>query len=116
METKHTPGPLSVLPMTDPNNEENHEGFKVVTSTGLKVADCFYQGCDGEELSMETAEANAILMAASADLLEALIFVQKALAEWRDGSEETHHPEHDWIHLEEVKYLVVDTAIDKATK
>ena len=54
--------------------------------------------------------------AAAPDLLAALEFVQTALADWRDGQNTTYHPEHGELNLEEVKYLVGDTAITKATQ
>jgi len=44
---------------------------------------------------------------------EALKFVQYALAQDRDGLP-IRHPEHGEICLEEVKYIVVDPALDNA--
>ncbi len=41
----------------------------------------------------------------------ALKFVQTALANWRD-EQDIVHPEHGRLNLEEVKYLVVDTALE----
>ncbi len=38
---------------------------------------------------------------AAPDLLEALEFVQTALADWRDGKDYTTHPRHGKLGLEE---------------
>ncbi len=61
METKHTPGPWKVLPESEASNP-----FIVASSeTGLSVADC-YCPIGGNN------QANARLIAAAPELLEAL--------------------------------------------
>jgi len=60
------------------------------------------------------SESTAELFAAAADMLDALRFVQKAIANFRDGLDFTDHHEHGALRLEEVKYCVVDPVIDWA--
>ena len=69
------------------------------TAEGLE--DVIQQGIEGF--------ANGKLIAAAPELLEALQKIQ--LWNWRDGEDEP-----DGLNLEEVKYQIVDKAIDKATK
>lgn len=47
------------------------------------------------------------------ELTDALKFVQTALANWRDGKDITKHPVFGHLHLEEVKYCIVDTALEQ---
>jgi len=98
-ETKHTPGPWTAEPTQSGNyNIRQRPAFRpaLVWDTGL-----------GDE-----TYANARLIAAAPDLLAALRDVQIALAQWRD-SEPVNVRGID--NLEEVKYLIVDAAIAKAT-
>lgn len=46
-------------------------------------------------------------------LFDALRFVQLAIADWRDGGNGLVHPEHGLLHLEEVKYCVVDPVLEE---
>lgn len=48
-------------------------------------------------------------------MLDALVFIQEALANFRDGLDATLHPVHGLLKLEEVKYCVVDPVVDAAT-
>jgi hypothetical protein len=60
-------------------------------------------------------EGNAMLIAAAPRMLEALEQMQIALACFRDGQHYIH-PVHGPLGFEELKYLVVDTAINLATE
>jgi hypothetical protein len=94
------------------------EAFELQTDeTPCKlIAAVFYQENDEHRLVLAEAEKYASLFAAAPALLEALKFAQTALADWRDGEDTTTHPEHGELNLEEVKYFVVDTAIELAEK
>lgn len=59
-----------------------------------------------DSVPVEEKIANAKLIASAPSMLEALQLIQTALADWRDGKE---------VILEELKYNVVDVAIQKAT-
>ena len=54
-----------------------------------------------------------LLRAKNDELVEALKFVQTALANWRD-EEDIIHPEHGKLNLEEIKYLIVDEILKNA--
>lgn len=56
---------------------------------------------------------DARLYAVAEELLEALRFVQTAIANFRDGLDYTLHPGYGALKLEEVKYCVVDPIIEK---
>ena len=110
---KHTPGPWTYKDMNGYLINHPHKGMtsaRVNGPIGGIVATAVAHNLDGQEV-----QANARLISAAPDLLEALVFVQKALADWRDGKEGTHHPVHGRLNLEEVKYNVVDLVIEKAT-
>lgn len=63
---------------------------------------------------MVVTEGQARLLNAAPQMLAALIEVQRAIANDRDGEQYTHHI-HGKLALEEVKYLIVDAAIELAT-
>lgn len=69
--TQHTPGPWE----TCTTNSE-----QVYAANGLRVADCH---CDGQEddMSSEQEEANARLIKAAPDMLEALAFIADDIEE-----------------------------------
>jgi len=107
---KHTPGPWK--PFVELEIHFNSEGDKF-TERVMEIVDEKLEDTICYVPSRHLG--NPSLIAAVPLLLEALQFVQLALAEWRDGSDEIEHPKHGKINLEEVKYLVVDEAISAAT-
>lgn len=98
----HTPGPWTVI-TTKPRSLHifNNEAARTIVDTGAM---------DVYPLS----EADLRLIAAAPEMLAALIEVQRAIANDRDGEQYTH-PVHGKLALEEVKYLIVDAAIAAAT-
>jgi hypothetical protein len=69
----------------------------------------------GESIAVAYDRKNLKAIAAVPDLIDALLFVQEAIALWRDGGPHLRHPEHGLLTLEEVKYCVVDDALSKLT-
>ena len=94
MKTKHTPGPWEVKP-------SDKVGRLHVTGRINEVSEIVV--CDTDN------EANAKLIAAAPDMLEALLKVQTAIANWRDDVDSE-------MNLEEIKYLIIDPIIERATK
>ena len=95
----HTPGPWKVAlgnPMTVIRDVEYGGGY--IGSTSAWWYD------------PEAAEANARLIAAAPELLEALEGIQAALSAWLNGDTNAEGL------LEEAKYNIVDAAIAKATE
>ena len=62
---KHTPGPWEYFPKL--SGSENHRGFRIGVNKGWLIADAMPIDMDGKE-----GEANARLISAAPDLLEAL--------------------------------------------
>lgn len=116
MGTKHTPGPLEVAVTGMLDDFSGACSLAVVYSQDAEDRGDTYETalivCAGD-IDEEEAKANAYLYAASPDLLAALGDVQAALACLRDDVDYIH-PKHGKISLEEVKYLIVDPAINKA--
>ena len=108
--SKYTPGPWEVRWGRKPYGI-GPEGTDPDSQLGLDIGHVFRSHVRGHR---EQQEGNARLIAAAPDMLEALQFVQKALADWRDGEDSTQHPVHGVLSLEEVKYCVVDEVIRKA--
>ena len=106
--SKHTPGPLRVCGGHTPAYTEIHSEAGYIVY-GMADAQSHY--VSGEPIrapDYETQRANARLIAAAPELLEALKAVQIALAAVRDNKPIPQGT------LEELKYLVVDTAIECA--
>ena len=70
METKYTPGPWQVEGYDPAHKESNGVQVVVVFSQTHEVARCRYNCCAG--LPLERADANARLIAAAPELVEAL--------------------------------------------
>lgn len=69
---KHSPGPWSYRDNQDVNGKATKHGFEIVYKDEWIVAHCFYQGCDGEILSIEKAEANARLISEAPSMFKFL--------------------------------------------
>jgi hypothetical protein len=67
--SKHTPGPWRVYPTTELVDARGTEG---VTGYNIESESCEIVGVEGIEFWKENAEANARLIAAAPELLEAL--------------------------------------------
>ena len=102
---KHTPGPWEI-----------HDNIGRSSEIGVvaDAAPCIIAVMGNAKAWPAEARANTLLIAAAPDLLAALCDVQAALACHRDGVT-YRHPVHGQIALEEVKYLIVDPVIAKAT-
>ena len=106
MSTQHTPGPWSYRGSLGPQSNPHLLGPHVVeNATGIQIA--ILNGWRSE-----VSEANARLIAAAPELLEALIVARQAAIAWLDNSwgfdpETDEHP--DWL-------IQSDAAIAKATK
>ena len=72
-DTKHTPGPWGVSHAGATTNKGVHtDGFFIGTEDGQMVCDLYFKTQDGGLQQFVNAEANARLIAAAPDLLEAL--------------------------------------------
>lgn len=79
---KHTPGPWTVEP---PSEQTPHIWITAPTSSGVaKIETCNYDDGQGERLIDEDF-ANARLISAAPDLLDALIMVRDADEDCRQG-------------------------------
>lgn len=108
-ELKHTPGPWEVLNQTEvftALGADSGDGVKALTSDGWMVADCgdslTFSEAGFVELGLDVRKANAKLIAAAPDLLEAL----EAMVSWASSP----------IGDVECPDLLARTAIAKATK
>jgi hypothetical protein len=102
----HTPGPWKVS--GDYGNADQHPNLTIESDFG-QITRVLSENCDIDEQVI----ADAKLIAAAPRMLEALEQLQIALACFRDGQHYIH-PTHGPIGFEELKYLVVDTAVSIA--
>lgn len=109
--SKHSPGPWGIGGSLV-SGPDGHSPIAVVLhkSSGKARDEDYFAP------PFETYEANGALIAAAPELLDGMRYLQSVLASIRDNEEIPAHPVHGKIRTyEEVKYLIVDPLIEKAT-